>query len=143
MQISSRFTISLHMLACIDRFEGERKVTSGFLAGSVNCNPVIIRRLLGLLKAAGLITVTRGSGGASLARPPEKITFYDVYLAVGCVDQGKLFHFHEKPSVSCPVGRNIHKALDDKLERTQRAMEDEMRKITLADVSKDLSEHTV
>ena len=32
----------------------------------------------------------------------------------------------------CPVGRNIHHALDDKLDRIQKAMEDEMRRITLA-----------
>lgn len=37
----------------------------------------------------------------------------------------------------CPVGRNIHHALDDKLDRIQKAMEDEMRRITLAEVVKD------
>lgn len=36
-----------------------------------------------------------------------------------------------------PVGRNIHHALDDKLDRIQKAMEDEMRRITLAEVVKD------
>lgn len=34
-------------------------------------------------------------------------------------------------------GRNIHHALDDKLDRIQKAMEDEMRRITLAEVVKD------
>lgn len=69
MQISSRFTIAVHILACIDTFDGRYKLTSDFLAESVNVNPVIIRRLLLQLKAAGLVNVRRGSGGASIARP--------------------------------------------------------------------------
>jgi len=134
MQISSRFTIAIHIFACIDTFQNEYKLTSDFLAGSVNVNPVIIRRILQQLKAAGLITVTRGSGGTSIAKPLEEITFLDVYHAVDCVEDGKLFHFHENPNPNCPVGRNIHQVLDDKLQQIQYAMESEMQKITIADV---------
>ncbi|MCM1167625.1 MAG: Rrf2 family transcriptional regulator [Lachnospiraceae bacterium] len=137
MRISSRFTIAIHIFSCIDAFEGEHKITSEFLAGSVNVNPVIIRKLLSQLKAAGLVTVQRGSGGASVAKPLEQITFLDVYNAVECVEDGELFHFHEHPNADCPVGRNIHRALDGKLERVQDAMEREMEKITIADVIED------
>ena len=69
MQISSRFTMAIHIFACIDTFEKDHKLTSEFLASSVNVNPVVIRRLLQQLKAAKLITVTRGSGGAAIAKP--------------------------------------------------------------------------
>lgn len=137
MQISSRFTIAIHIFACIDTFKNEYKLTSDFLAGSINVNPVVVRRLLLQLKAAELITVARGSGGAAIAKPLEEITFLDVYNAVECVDSGELFRFHENPNIACPVGRNIHNVLDDKLYRIQKALEDEMRKITLADVIKD------
>lgn len=137
MQISSRFTIAIHIFACIDAFENDYKITSDFLASSVNVNPVVIRRLLTQLKAAGLITVARGSGGTAIARPLEEITFYDVYLAVECVENNKLFHFHDNPSTLCPVGRNIHNALDDKLERIQAAMEHEMKTITIKDAIED------
>lgn len=137
MQISSRFTIAIHIFACIDTFGKDYKITSDFLAGSVNVNPVVIRRLLQQLKAAELITVTRGSGGAAIAKPLDEITFLDIYNAVECVDNGELFHFHENPNAACPVGRNIHNALDGKLYRIQKAMEDEMRKITLEEVIKD------
>ena len=137
MQISSRFTIAIHIFTCISTFEKDYKLTSDFLAGSVNVNPVVIRRLLQQLKAAGLITVSRGTGGAAYAKPPEEITFLDVYRAVECVENGELFHFHENPSCACPVGRNIHRVLDAKLCRVQNAMEEEMRKITLAEVIQD------
>ena len=55
MQISSRFTLAVHIFACIDTFQNEYKVTSDFIAGSTNVNPVIIRKILLQLKAAGLV----------------------------------------------------------------------------------------
>lgn len=137
MQISSRFTIAIHIFACIDTFEKEYKITSDFLASSTNVNPVIIRKLLAQLKAAGLVNVVRGSGGASIARPLSEITFLDIYQAVECVEDGELFHFHENPNDACPVGRNIHHILDDKLQRVQTAMEKELASITLQDVMND------
>ena len=137
MQISSRFTIAIHIFACIDNFEKEYKITSDFLASSTNVNPVIIRKLLAQLKAAGLVNVVRGSGGASIARPLYEITFLDIYQAVECVEEGELFHFHENPNPDCPIGRNIHHILDDKLQRVQSAMEKELSSITLQDVMND------
>lgn len=141
MQISSRFTLAVHIFACIDTFKDQYKVTSDFLAGSTNVNPVIIRKILGQLKAAGLVEVARGSGGASIPKPLDEITFLDIYHAVDCVESGELFHFHENPNTNCPVGRNIHHVLDDKLMRVQRAMEQELASITLADVKKDVKKY--
>ena len=141
MQISSRFTLAVHIVACIATFSKDQKVTSQFLAGSTNVNPVIIRRLLSQLKAAGLVNVARGTGGATIAKPLNQITFLDIYRAVECIDHGELFHFHENPNTDCPVGRNIHKILDDKLERVQNAMERELASITLADVKKDTDKY--
>lgn len=138
MQISSRFTIAIHMLACMDVFKDEYKITSDFLASSINVNPVIIRKILSQLKDAGLIEVKRGPGGATIARSLEDITFFDVYQSVECIEENTLFHFHENPSPDCPVGKNIHHVLDDKLIRVQTAMEQELKSITLADMSLDL-----
>lgn len=137
MQISSRFTIAVHIFACIDTFENDYKITSDFLASSVNVNPVIIRKILSQLKSAGLVTVQRGSGGATIAKELDEISFLDIYHAVDCIEKGGLFHFHENPNSNCPVGRNIHNVLDSKLEQVQSALEDELKKITLADVMKD------
>ncbi|MDE7204368.1 MAG: Rrf2 family transcriptional regulator [Lachnospiraceae bacterium] len=138
MQISSRFTIAIHMLVCMDVFKDEYKVTSEFMASSINVNPVIIRKILSQLKDAGLIEVKRGMGGATIARPLDEITFFDVYQSVDCIEENALFHFHENPDPECPVGKNIHRVLDDKLLRIQEAMERELKAITLADIKSDL-----
>ena len=86
MQISSRFTIAIHMLTCMENFKDEYKITSDFLASSINVNPVIIRRILSQLKEKGLIEVKRGTGGAAVVKPLEEITFLDVYQAVECIE---------------------------------------------------------
>ena len=138
MQISSRFTLAVHIFACIDTFKDEYKITSDFLASSTNVNPVIIRKILGQLTAAGLLDIKRGSGGASITKPLDKISFLDIYYAVECIDNGELFHFHENPNMKCPIGRNIHLIMDDKLNRVQGAMEKELASITLQDIKKDI-----
>lgn len=141
MQISSRFTIALHILTCIEEFKNDYKITSDFLSSSINVNPVVIRRILQKLKSAGIITVARGNvGSMEINKDLKDITFYDVYKAVDCVDDEGLFHFHENPNPRCPVGRNIHNVLDKRLDAIQQAMENEMKKSTLADVINETSQ---
>ena len=141
MQISSRFTLAIHIFACIDTFGNSYKITSDFLAGSTNVNPVVIRKILSQLKNAGLGDVARGTGGTTVTKPLNEITFLDIYRAVDCIENGDLFHFHENPSPNCPVGRNIHSILDDKLLRVQNAMEQELASITLADLKRDTDKY--
>ncbi|MGP1488703.1 MAG: Rrf2 family transcriptional regulator [Peptoanaerobacter stomatis] len=140
MQISSRFTVALHIFTCVDTFKDEYKITSDFLAGSINTNPVIIRKILTQLKNAGLITVARGTGGIELTRPLKEITFYDIYEAIEPIENGELFNFHENPNPKCLVGRNIHTLLDNKLKTIQLAMENEMKKYSVADLHTEMQE---
>lgn len=138
MQITSRFTIAVHIITAIDYFKDDEKVTSGFLAGSVGANPVIVRNVMGKLKESGIIDISRGKSGIGLSKRLDEITFFDVYRAVDCVDEEGLFHFHENPNPQCPVGRSIHRALDEKLCRVQDALEKELRRITVADVAAEV-----
>lgn len=80
LQISNRFTIAIHIFACINTFEKELKITSYFFASSINVNSMIIRKILSQLKNTDLINVQRGSGGASIAKPLVKITLFDIFL---------------------------------------------------------------
>lgn len=136
MQFSSRLPIAVHILLCIQQFDGQYKVTSNFLADSVNVNPVVIRKTLGQLKAAGLVKVEPGVGGASLAKNAADITLLDVFDAVE--QQEDLFHFHENPNPKCPVGRNVHAVLDKRLLHVQQAMLDELAAITLQSLADDI-----
>ncbi len=137
MQITSKFTVAVHILTCIDIFGGQMRVTSDFLSGSTGVNAVIVRNVLGQLRNAGIVETRQGSGGAHLAKALDEITLYDIYKAVDCVDDEGLFHFHENPNADCPVGRNIHKAMDNRLEAAQSALENELKSTTLAQVVAD------
>ena len=140
MQISSRLSLSVHILLCIDRFSKDIKVTSELLAGSTNVNPVIVRNILGQLKNSGIVKVSRGTGGAVITKPLSEITLLDLYKSVECVENGELFSFHDNPNVLCPVGKNIHKVLDSRLDDVQKAMERELNSISLEDLKKDLDD---
>ncbi|MDO4921822.1 MAG: Rrf2 family transcriptional regulator [Phascolarctobacterium sp.] len=139
MQFSSRFTIAVHIMLCLVRFGGEYKLTSNFLAGSVNVNPVIIRKILGQLKEAGLVDVEAGVGGASLRKTPQEITLQDIFFAVEGQEQ-QLFHFHEQPNPACPVGKRVHLLLDAKLAAAKRALENSLRGVTLQSLANELAE---
>ena len=133
MQISSRFTIAIHILTCIDYFKDN--ITSSFLSKSIGVNSVIIRNIIKQLKEAKLINITQGKSGIKLNKELNKITFYDVYKAVDCISKYGIFHFHEKPNIECPVGKNIHKALDKKLYGIQNDFEKKLKNYKLSDVS--------
>lgn len=139
MKITSKFTVAVHTLLVIHIFSDTKKTTSEFIAASVRVNPVVIRRTLLSLKAAGIVEVKAGSGGARIVKDLKDVSLYDIYKAVDCVDGG-LFHFHENPNPACPVGKNIHAVLDNRLSDAQAAMENELKKVTLADLTRDLGE---
>ena len=143
MQISSRFTIAVHVLTCIPVLDGQMQLNSESIAGSIGVKPVVVRNIFRQLKKANLIIVQRGgNGGVSLARELTDITLLDVSRAVDSVPDGQLFHFHENPNAACPVGRNIHHVMDGRLAEIQAAMEEKMNEMTLADVVED-TEHLI
>ena len=137
MQFSFRMPVAVQILLCIAKFDGVFKTTSTFLASSVNINPVIIRKTLGQLKAAGLVEVAAGVGGAKLVKEPREITLQEIFNAVE--EDEDLFHIQENPNPKCPVGRNIQQVLGNKLSVVKNHMLDDFAKITLADLLNDIN----
>jgi DNA-binding IscR family transcriptional regulator len=137
MSISSRFSVGIHILALID-FNKDGINSSEFLAGSVNTNPVVIRKIMGMLKKAGLVEVNPGIAGAKLAKEPSDITLLDVYKAVDVVQEKELFSVHGNPNPVCQVGRNIQETMDPLFSAAQLALEKSLENVTLEDVVKDI-----
>lgn len=139
MSISSRFTVGIHILALIE-INKDGVSTSEFLAGSVNTNPVVIRKIIGMLKKAGLVEVRPGIAGAELAKELSDITLLDVYRAVNVVKEKELFSIHENPNPDCPVGRNIQSTIEPLFMIAQTALEKALGNVTIQDVVKDIVE---
>lgn len=136
LKISTRFSVGVHILALLEICK-DFSCTSEFIAGSVNTNPVVIRRLLAMLKKAGLVQISRGIAGAKLAKQPKDISLLEIYYAVGAVDS-TLFSVHENTNPQCPVGANIQSALDDTIHSAQSVMERELAKRNLADIVENI-----
>ena len=132
MRTSCRFAMAVHVLAVLAYKEGDR-VTSALLAGSVNTNPVIVRRLLLALQRANLVETCKGAGsGSRLSRSPRRIDLAEVYRAV---ENAEPFASpSRKPNAACPVGKCIQKTLDRVFASAQSALERDLEKTTLADV---------
>jgi len=124
--------VAVHVLAVLAYKEGEA-VISALLAASVNTNPVVIRRLLLLLQAAGFIETRKGAGaGSRLSRAPERITLAEVYQAV---ETDEPFASHSKrPNRACPVGNCIQAALEKVFASGEAALQRELAKTSLADI---------
>lgn len=139
MKISSRFTIAVHILSILS-METEKLCTSEWIAGSVNTNPVIIRRITGMLKKADLVQVIPGTGGAFLLKDLDKITLLEVYKAVDVVEEQGLFQMHDAPNPNCPIGANIQFVLESILNQAQEAMEAVLAQVTMKDIHQGLSD---
>lgn len=139
MSISSRFAVGIHILSLLE-INNNGVNSSEFIAGSVNTNPVVIRKIMGMLKNAGLVKVRPGIAGAELAKELSDITLLDVYKAVNVVQEKELFSVHESPNPACPVGRNIQDAIVPLLSVAELALEKALGNVTIEDVVKDILE---
>jgi Rrf2 family protein len=130
--LSSRFTLAVHILALLVMHE-EKPLSSTFISNSVNTNPVVVRRILGVLSKAGFVTTHLGvEGGAILARPPEQITLLEIYRVM---EKGNIFALHHsKPNMYCPCGCNIQPVLVNVFNRAEVALEGVLSDATLAQV---------
>lgn len=131
-QTNVQFSVASHVMAALGVHDGE-PIRSASLAGSVNADPTFVRRVVSKLAKAGLVTTTRGKGGACrLARPPAQITLLDIYRAS---EAPATFAVHDyPPEDGCRVSRNIQGCMNDVLCDAQRGFEQALAQKTLADV---------
>lgn len=132
MKINTKCSLALHILLVIAVFSDSNRMTSEIIAKSVGSNAVIIRNILGCLKHAGIIHITRGSGGAVLALEPGEITIWKVYTAVDPSSLKNLIGLHPNPSDACPVGSRIYDLLDEPYCAIRGAIQKSMSEYTLA-----------
>lgn len=138
---STQFAVAVHVLTYLASVGAEtpvgagpvRAVSSDELAASVNANPVHVRRVLGPLRDAGLVSSRPGPrGGWGLGRPAGHITTAEVWDLVQGEDH--LLGLHG-PNPACPVGRSIQQSLVDLDARAREAVRAELERVTVADLA--------
>lgn len=134
MKRDSRLSLALHILGHMGARPGE-VLQSETLATFHSTHPVVVRRTLGLLRAAGIVASTRGhAGGWRLAADPAKVSIADVYRALG-------EHLDPAPGAgpdnppTCAIERALHGAWDDAVSLAETALLSRLSQVSLADLS--------
>jgi len=127
---NGRFAIALHILTLLDKANGEL-LSSEYLAGSININPVLVRKELGNLRNYHFVTSKEGkNGGSSLAKSANEITLGEVYESVRQISL--LGNQKNTPNPKCPVGKDINMHLNNLYNDTEKVLIDQLSKQTLA-----------
>jgi Rrf2 family protein len=128
---TGQFPISLHILTLLYHAKGEL-LASEYIAGSININPVLVRKEISNLRKHGLVETKEGkNGGSYLAKSAEKIVLSEVYKAVqptSLLGQSK-----NSPNPDCLVGRQINQHLDELYNVAENALIISLEGITLED----------
>lgn len=134
---STHFAVAIHVLTYLASSAGEgRAVSSEELAGSANVNPVHVRRVLGPLREAGLVSSRPGPhGGWGLSRPAAQITVAEVWDQVQ--EKEHLLGLHG-PNAACPVGRSVRHSLIDLDARVCESVRATLGVVSVADLAADL-----
>ncbi len=130
--VNSRFSVAIHILSLIATTSDKSLLTSDYMAGSVNTNPVVVRRMIGVLKKAGLLSSHSGMAGYELLVEPKDLTLLAIYQAMNGPEQ--LFAIHDEPNPACAVGRKIQHTLEGVYISVWQAMEEQLQAQTLQDV---------
>jgi len=130
--VNSRFSVAIHILSLIATTSDKSQLTSDYIAGSVNTNPVVVRRMIGVLKRAGLLTSQSGIAGYGLVMEPKDLSLLTIYRAIEGPEQ--LFAIHDEPNPACAVGRKIQHTLEAVYIDVWHAMEKQLQAQTLQDV---------
>ncbi|MBP8804977.1 MAG: Rrf2 family transcriptional regulator [Kofleriaceae bacterium] len=131
---NSRFAVATHVLtslALVAEDDPAARLTSEALAASINTSPVVIRRIIGRLRAAGLVVAQTGrGGGAALARPASKISLLDVHRAV---DEPVLFALNpNQPNPQCAVSCRMKDVLGPAFAAAERAARAQLARVRLS-----------
>ncbi len=134
---NGRFAISVHIMTLLAG-QTDGWCSSEYLSGSININPVLVRKELINLRNHGLVLSKEGkSGGSALAKPATSIAMSDIYEAV------RPEHFLGKsanePNPNCPVGKQINQHLEDLYKESERALITSLGKMTLAEFCQKFS----
>ncbi|GAA5095418.1 Rrf2 family transcriptional regulator [Chryseobacterium ginsengisoli] len=115
---NTRFATAIHIMTLLAESPQEW-LTSEWMAGSININPVIVRKEIGVLKEVGLIISRQGKeGGSQLAKSADAISISEIYLAVKNTEV--LGKKNNNPNPACAVGREINEHLNTLFSETDQ-----------------------
>ena len=129
--MDTKFSVAVHVLILIS--ESPPPINSDQMALSVGTNASYVRKILSLLKKAGIVDGHRGISGCTLLFTPEQLTLLQIYQAVMEEPSPHLLDIHQNPSDRCIVGRHIRPVLSGMFANVEDAFARALAEKTLAD----------
>lgn len=130
IKMNGRFQIAMHIMTLLCK--EDKLLSSDFMAGSININPVLVRKELGNLINHQLIASREGkNGGYTLIRPAKEISLASIYEAVK--PENILGLAKNKPNPRCPVGKQINTHLKELETEIEQSMMKRLGHTNLAD----------
>ena len=134
--MDTKFSVAVHVLILIS--ESPPPINSDQMALSVGTNASYVRKILALLKKAGIVDGHRGISGCTLLFTPEQLTLLQIYQAVMEEPSPHLLDIHQNPSDRCIVGRHIRPVLSGMFADVEDAFARALAEKTLADCIADI-----
>lgn len=136
MKRDSRLSSVLHAL--LHMAEQDGPMTSETLARCLGTNPVVVRRTMGLLRKAGLVTAERGhSGGWCISADLETVSLRRLHEALGEPAIFAIGKRNETPE--CLVEQSVNAVLEGAFAEAEALLLDRFADVTLADLARDFA----
>ena len=129
--MDTKFSVAVHVLILVS--ESPTPINSDQMAMSIGTNASYVRKILALLKKAGIVDGHRGISGYTLMITPEQLTLLQIYQAVMEQPKPHLLDIHQNSSDRCVVGRYIRPVLSGMFSGVEDAFANALGEKTLAD----------
>lgn len=131
MKRDGKLSLALHALGHMARAGGP--LTSEAIAAHNGTHAVVVRRVLGRLREAGLVVSEKGhAGGWRLAQAPEAVTVADVYRALG---ERVLAPVTLGAPPGCAIEAALHAVVDGALLEAEALLVARLAMVSLADLA--------
>ena len=136
MKQDSKLSGVLHVL--LHMAERDGPVTSEALSRCLGTNPVVVRRTMGYLRVAGIVSSDRGhAGGWRLQIDLASITLRQLHESLG---EPAMFAVGSRNDASqCLVEQSVNAALEATFEEAEALLMQRFSEITLADLAADFA----
>jgi Rrf2 family protein len=133
MKRSSRLSLALHALVHLHK-QPDEAITSTTLATCLMTNPVVVRRVLGELREAGIVGSSKGhDGGWRLLRPAKDISLYAIYRAMG---ESLLIRTESDPGdIQCGIVRTVNAVMGEFIADAEALLAARLERVSIADIA--------
>ncbi|MGK9044242.1 Rrf2 family transcriptional regulator [Mammaliicoccus vitulinus] len=133
--MNTQISVAIHILSLLSI--NEEPISSKFIAGSINSNPTLVRKICKYLRNGNLIESQQGKSGYKLSKTADQITLGDVYRLIQ--EEDHFAKIHQDTNPDCVIGKNIQTALDEIYTNVDLKIIEELNTTTVKDLAKKMA----